>query len=94
MFFIKEGRAFFDKLRMRGDVYRPSFYVVVRSLLNNCLGRALGCASAALQALIGVDLIVQFAHVDRFGRALGCASTAGQALIGNNKSHYLTSHVI
>ena len=72
----------------------PHSMLFRRSLLNNCLGGALSCASAALQALISVYLVVQIAHVNCFGRALSCAGTAGQALIGNNKSHDVTSHVI
>ena len=75
----------------------PSSFILClfrRLPLNNCLGRALSGAGATLQALLGIDLIVQIAHVDCFSRALSCAGTAGQALIGNNKSHDVTSYVI
>jgi hypothetical protein len=62
-----------------------------RLLLNNSLSRALSSARTALQALIGIDLVVQIAHVDSFSGTLCCARTAGQALVGNNKSHDDTS---
>ena len=60
-------------------------------LVHNGLGRALSSTGAALQALLLVDLIVQFAHVDRFCRTLSSAGAAGQALIGDNKSHDIPS---
>ena len=74
----------------KGTISRP-FFLFSGLLLNDRLGGALGSACAALQALAGVDLVVQIAHVDRFGRTLSCAGTAGQALVGNNKSHDDTS---
>lgn len=55
------------------------------------LGRALSRASAALKALVSVDLIVQVAHLDSLGRALCCAGAAGQAVVAYNKSHGITS---
>jgi hypothetical protein len=70
------------------------FMLFRRLLLNNSLSRALSSARTALQALTGIDLIVQIAHVDSFSRTLCCARTAGQALVGNNKSHDDTSNVI
>jgi hypothetical protein len=79
-----------SKKEKRDDPLVPFFYEF-RLLLNDGLGRALGSAGAALQALAGVDLIVQIAHLDRFGRTLCCAGTAGQALVGDNKSHDDTS---
>ena len=75
--------------RKRSDKNRP--FLFVQLLLDDRFGRALSRASAALKALLGVDLVMQVAHIDRFGRALSCASAAGQALIGNNKSHGVTS---
>ena len=61
------------------------------SALRNSLSGALSCASTALKALIGVDLVVKLAHIDRFSRALSCARAAGQALIRNNVCHDITS---
>jgi hypothetical protein len=60
-------------------------------LRNNRLGGALSRAGAALQALAGVDLVVELAHIDRLGGTLSCAGAAGQALVSDNKSHDDTS---
>jgi hypothetical protein len=67
------------------------FMLFRRLLLNNSLSRALSSARTALKTLIGIDLVVQIAHVDSFSGTLCCARTAGQALVGNNKSHDDTS---
>jgi hypothetical protein len=62
-------------------------------LQSDRLGRALGSAGAALQALIGIDLVVDLTHVDGFSRALSCARAAGQAIIADNVRHVVTSYV-
>ena len=71
-------------------MHRPLIYLS-RLLGNDSLGRALGCACAALQALVSVDLVVKIAHLDCICGTLSCAGTAGQALVSNNKSHDVTS---
>ena len=73
-------------------LHRP-FFMSRELLERNSLGRALGSAGAALQALIGVDLVVDLSHVDGFSRALSCASAAGQAIIADNVRHIVTPYV-
>jgi hypothetical protein len=75
--------------KKKGTNTRPSFLSGL--LLNDRLGGALGSAGAALQALAGVDLVVELAHIDRLGGALGSAGAAGQALVRDHKSHDVTS---
>ena len=73
-------------------VFPHRVFSVFSGLLSlDSLCRALCCASTALKALVGIDLIVKIAHRDSFSRALCCACAAGQALVGNNKSHDVTS---
>jgi hypothetical protein len=66
----------------------------VRLLGHDGLSGALGSAGTALQALAGIDLVVELTHVDSLGGALSSAGTAGQALIGDNESHDVTSYVL
>ena len=68
-----------------------SFFLSCVLLGHDRLSRTLGSAGAALQALAGIDLIVQIAHVNGLSRALSGAGAAGQALVGDNVSHDDTS---
>ena len=67
------------------------FSFVEKLLLDDRLGGALSRAGAAVQALLGIDLVVQLAHFDRLGGALSRAGAAGQALVSNEESHDITS---
>ena len=59
------------------------------------LNRANAGASAALDALIGIDYILAIAFSDRFLGAFGSARAAADARIGNFVSHNITPpHIV
>ena len=82
----------FQVKRKNGEAtVSPFFGCLVESDVLNGLGRTLGSAGAALQALILVDFIMELAHINCLSRALSSTGAAGQAFIGDNKSHDISS---
>ena len=60
--------------------------------LNRCANRTSACASAALNALVGVDYVFAVALGDTTYGALALASTTSEAIIVNFVSHDNTSN--
>jgi hypothetical protein len=68
-------------------ITRPFFfhYFLEILFLRNCVCRAVSLAGTTLQALVLIDFVMNFTHVDSFSRAICCAGPTGQAIITNNE---------
>ena len=65
-----------------------------RSALNGSLDGTYAGAGAALDALVGIDLILAVALGNCVYGTFGCASAAGNASIGDTISHGIYLHVV